>query len=222
MYASWRCRESKVEPLVRLTAVAAPLIRPNVDTDAIIPSREMKAVSKTGLAEGLFAGWRYLTPGGRDANPDFVLNQPQYAGVKILLGGENFGCGSSREHAVWALHEFGFRAIIAPSFSPIFRNNCVRNGIAPLVLPAPQVAALAHAVAADPQGKPLTIDVAARLVIDADGNRYAFEIGEEAREMLLEGADVIDLTLKLSRDIAAFRARDREARPWAHLDSGRS
>ncbi|MDZ4374483.1 MAG: 3-isopropylmalate dehydratase small subunit, partial [Phenylobacterium sp.] len=121
-----------MDPLVTVTAVAAPLLRANVDTDAIIPSREMRTVSKTGLADGLFAGWRYTEVGGREPNPAFALNQPAYADAAILLGGPNFGCGSSREHAVWALHEFGFRAVIAPSFSPIFQNNCVRNGIAPV------------------------------------------------------------------------------------------
>ena len=129
-----------------LTAVAAPLLRANVDTDAIIPSREMKSVSKTGLAAGLFAGWRYTQIGGREPDPDFVLNQPAYAGAQVLLAGENFGCGSSREHAVWALLEFGIRAIIAPSFAPIFRMNCVRNGILPVCLPAATIAALAESV----------------------------------------------------------------------------
>src|SRR5690349_19777158 len=141
-----------MEPLVTLTAVAAPLLRANVDTDAIIPSREMRTVSKSGLADGLFAGWRYTAVGGRDPNPDFPLNQPVYAGARILLGGENFGCGSSREHAVWALHEYGFRAVIAPSFSPIFQNNCVRNGVAPVELPAASIEAIADYVGEDPQG----------------------------------------------------------------------
>ena len=127
-----------------LTAVAAPLLRANVDTDAIIPSREMKTVSKTGLAAGLFAGWRYTQIGGREPDSDFVLNQPAYAGAQVLLAGENFGCGSSSEHAVWALLEFGIRAIAAPSFAPIFRMNCVRNGILPVCLPAATIAALAE------------------------------------------------------------------------------
>jgi 3-isopropylmalate/(R)-2-methylmalate dehydratase small subunit len=129
-----------MEPVRLLTAVAAPLLRANIDTDTIIPSREMKSVAKTGLAAGLFAGWRYTAIGGREPNPEFVLNQPAYAGTRILLGGENFGCGSSREHAVWALHEYGIRAVIAPSFAPIFFGNCVRNGIVPVVLPAAQIA----------------------------------------------------------------------------------
>ncbi len=142
-----------------LTGVAAPLLRANVDTDAIIPSREMKSVSKHGLADGLFAGWRYLAIGGREPDPGFVLNQPAYAGTSILLAGENFGCGSSREHAVWALDEYGIRAVIAPSFAPIFQGNCVRNGLLPVRLDAGAVARLAEAVAPDPQHRPVTVDL---------------------------------------------------------------
>ena len=123
-----------MEKFTTLTAIAAPLLRINIDTDAIIPSREMKRVSKDGLAEGLFAGWRYQTPGSREENPDFILNQAPYRQARILLSGINFGCGSSREHAVWALHEWGIRAVIAPSFGSIFQGNCVRNGIVPVVL----------------------------------------------------------------------------------------
>lgn len=205
-----------MEKFETLTAVAAPLIRANVDTDAIIPSREMKAVSKTGLADGLFAGWRYTEIGGREPNPDFVLNRPDYAGARILLGGENFGCGSSREHAVWALAEYGFRAVIAPSFSPIFYGNCVRNGIVPVRLPAEAVAALAAAVERDPAGMQLTVDLERRKVTSPDGQAYGFPIEAEAREMLLEGLDAIDLTLKQRAAIEDFLARDRAARPWIY------
>jgi 3-isopropylmalate/(R)-2-methylmalate dehydratase small subunit len=206
-----------MERFETLTAVAAPLIRANIDTDAIIPSREMKSVSKTGLADGLFAGWRYTQIGGREPNREFVLNRPEYAGTRILLGGENFGCGSSREHAVWALHEYGIRAVIAPSFSPIFYGNCVRNGIVPVRLPASAIAQLAAAVARDPARLQPTVDLLAREVISPDGTRYAFEIETEAREMLLEGLDAIDLTLKQRAIIEAFRSRDREQRPWIYL-----
>lgn len=204
-----------MEPFRSLRAVAAPILRANVDTDAIIPSREMKSVSKTGLAEGLFAGWRYTSIGGRDPNPDFVLNQVAYAGTKILLGGENFGCGSSREHAVWALHEYGIRVVIAPSFSPIFRGNCVRNGIVPVTLSAESVATLAEFVAPDPQARQLEVDLEACEVRTA-GGKQAFELESEAREMLLEGLDGIDLTLKHRADIEAFVARDRLERPWIY------
>lgn len=204
-----------MEPFRALRAVAAPILRANVDTDAIIPSREMKSVSKTGLAEGLFAGWRYTAIGGRDPNPDFVLNQPAYTGTKILLGGENFGCGSSREHAVWALHEYGIRVVIAPSFSPIFRGNCVRNGIVPVTLTSAQIAALAEFVAVDPAACQLEVDLEAQEVRVGD-SIHRFELESEAREMLLEGLDGIDLTLKHRADIDAFVARDRVQRPWIY------
>jgi 3-isopropylmalate/(R)-2-methylmalate dehydratase small subunit len=199
-----------------LTAVAAPLLRANVDTDAIIPSREMKSVSRHGLADGLFAGWRYTTIGGRDPDPRFVLNQPAYAGTRILLAGDNFGCGSSREHAVWALLEYGIRAVIAPSFAPIFHGNCVRNGILPLRLEAASIARLAEAVAPDPQRHTLTVDLV-RQRVSGPGVDYGFEIAREDREMLLEGLDAIDLTLKHAAAIDAFQARDRAQRPWIYL-----
>ncbi len=204
-------------PLTRLTAVAAPLIRPNVDTDAIIPSREIKAVSKLGLADGLFAGWRYTELGGRDPDPGFVLNDPAYAGARILLGGENFGCGSSREHAVWALVEYGFRVVVAPSFNPIFQNNCVRNGIAPTPAPLRWIEDLAAAIAADPQRRRLTLDLAAQTLTGPSGEPMRFKIGAEAKEMLLHGLDAIDLTLRRRSEIEAFRTADRQRRPWAYL-----
>jgi len=200
-----------------LTAVAAPLIRANVDTDAIIPSREMKSVSKHGLAEGLFAGWRYTTIGGREADPQFVLNQPAYSGTQILLSGENFGCGSSREHAVWALLEYGIRAVVAPSFAPIFHGNCVRNGILPVRLDAASIARLAEAVAPDPQRRVVTVDLVRQRVSGPGGLEFGFEIEREEREMLLEGLDAIDLTLKHRDAIDAFRDRDRVQRPWIYL-----
>jgi 3-isopropylmalate/(R)-2-methylmalate dehydratase small subunit len=206
-----------VKPFTVLTAVAAPLVRANVDTDAIIPSREMRTVSKTGLADGLFAGWRYREIGGRDPNPDFVLNDPTYAGARILVSGPNFGCGSSREHAVWALAEYGFRAVLAPSFSPIFRGNCVRNGVAPVELPGEAIERLAAAVAPDPQGRPVTVDLVNLLVTAPDGAATPFSMDAEAREMLLEGLDAIDLTLKRRGEIDAFRDRDRARRPWIYF-----
>jgi len=200
-----------------LTAVAAPLLRANVDTDAIIPSREMKSVSKHGLAEGLFAGWRYTTIGGRETDPQFVLNQPAYAGTQILLSGENFGCGSSREHAVWALLEYGIRAVVAPSFAPIFHGNCVRNGILPVRLEAASIARLADAMAPDPKRRLLTVDLVRQRVSGPAGLEFGFEIEREEREMLLEGLDAIDLTLKHRDAIDAFRDRDRAQRPWIYL-----
>lgn len=198
-------------PFTSLTAVAAPLIRDNIDTDAIIPSREMKSTGKTGLADGLFAAWRYATPGGRDPNPEFVLNQPAFAAAQIILGGANFGCGSSREHAVWALAEYGFRAVIAPSFAPIFAGNCIRNGIVPVTLAAEAVEEIGS------DGGLVSVDLERMRVSLADGRSWSFEIGAEARAMLLEGLDAIDLTFKHRAEIAAFQAADRKARPWIYF-----
>jgi 3-isopropylmalate/(R)-2-methylmalate dehydratase small subunit len=200
------------EPVPFVSGPAAPLIRPNIDTDQIIPSREMKSVGKTGLADGLFAGWRYAAPGSREPNRDFVLNDPRFAHAPILLGGPNFGCGSSREHAVWALHEYGVRAVIAPSFAPIFRGNCVRNGIIPVVLPLEAVEAIAAS------GAPVAVDLIAQTVTCAERG-YRFEIDPSAKAMLAEGLDAIDLTLKHRDAIAAWQARDRAARPWAYLEA---
>lgn len=204
------------EPVRQLIAVAAPLIRANVDTDAIIPSREMTTVSKTGLADGLFAGWRYTAIGSREPNPSFVLNQIAYAKAQILLGGENFGCGSSREHAVWALHEFGIRAVIAPSFAPIFFGNCVRNGIVPVRLAAVAIQDIASWVGIDPQAHRVKVDVEALQVAAGEGVNWRFELDTESREMLLEGLDAIDLTLRNKPDIDAFLERDRIVRPWIY------
>ena len=192
-----------------LTSVAVPFVRDNVDTDAIIPSREMKSVSKKGLAEGLFAGLRYTEIGGRDPAPNFILNNPAYANARILLAGKNFGCGSSREHAVWALAEYGFRAIIAPSFNPIFRANCVRNGIVPIELEPSSFVSL--------DVQPLTIDRSRQVVVTSLGHSRHFEIEAEAKQMLLEGLDAIDLTNLMSDRIGAFVGRDRKERPWVYL-----
>jgi len=200
------------------TGVAAALLRSNVDTDAIIPSREMKTVSKTGLSAGLFAGWRYLDAAARTPNPEFILNRPEQRGSTILLSGLNFGCGSSREHAVWALQEYGIRAIVAPSFGAIFAGNCVRNGILPVVLPEAQITELAESVAAAPQRRQLTIDLEECQLTDASGSCYAFSLPQSQREMLLKGLDPIALTLKACALIDAFQARDRIARPWIYLD----
>ena len=206
-----------MEKFTTLKAIAAPLLRINVDTDAIIPSREMKRVSKQGLSEGMFAGWRYRDPGSREENPDFVLNQTPYRQARILLSGQNFGCGSSREHAVWALAEWGIRCIIAPSFGAIFYGNCVRNGILPVVLDNELVESLAAQVEANPAKNLVTVDLVQRSVTAPDGGSHPFEIADGDREMLLEGLDSIALTLKSDEAILAFRERDRAARPWIYL-----
>ena len=195
--------------------VAAPILRGNVDTDAIIPSREMKRVSKLGLGEGLFAGWRYREVGGRDINPDFVLNRPEYSDCSILLSGPNFGCGSSREHAVWALKEFGVRSVIAPSFGAIFANNCSRNGLLPLVLDEASIATMATWVEVDPQSNRILIDLPGQRVM-ANEQEYLFEIEAGARRMLVEGLDAIALTQTRWEVIEAFHRERRNKRPWLY------
>ncbi|OCC23566.1 3-isopropylmalate dehydratase small subunit [Croceicoccus estronivorus] len=205
-----------MEPFTTLTATAAPLLRDDIDTDAIIPSREMRSPSGQGLAEGLFAGWRYKAIGSRDPNPDFVLNQPVYAGARILLTGANVGCGSSREHAVWALAQYGIRAVIAPSFNPIFRGNCIANGVVPVSLPMETVSTLASALEAAGQPE-LTVDLEQQLVVLPDGQQWSFDIEPEVREALMLGLDPIDLTLRYRSRIQDFRATDHDARPWIYF-----
>lgn len=206
-----------MEKFTRLTAIAAPLLRINIDTDAIIPSREMKRVSRQGLSEGLFAGWRYQNPGSRAENPEFILNREPYRKAQILLSGLNFGCGSSREHAVWALHEWGIRAIIAPSFGSIFQGNCVRNGIVPVILDNAVVEALAKKIEADPDKFRVTVDLTTCVVSTPDGGSCPFNIPAADREMLLEGLDSIAVTLKRDAEILTYRDRDRLRRPWIYL-----
>ncbi|MEE4184850.1 MAG: 3-isopropylmalate dehydratase small subunit [Gammaproteobacteria bacterium] len=206
-----------MEKFTSLTAIAAPLLRMNIDTDVIIPSREMKRVSKEGLSEGMFANWRYTEPGGRIENPDFVLNQEPYRRAQILLSGDNFGCGSSREHAVWALAEWGIRAIITPGFGNIFYSNCVRNGILPVRLPEATVQELADQVTTDPEQHRVTVDLTDCAVTGPDGRRYPFEIAPADREMLLEGLDAIAVTQRRDADILDFQRRDRSIRPWIYL-----
>ncbi len=197
-------------PFTTLTSIAMPLIRDNVDTDMIIPSREMKSTGKTGLAAGLFAPWRYRDVDARMADPDFVLNDPVYANAQILLAGKNFGCGSSREHAVWALAEYGFRCIIAESFAPIFHGNCIRNGILPITCGRP-VDPLFH-------GQIMTINLPDQHM-SIPGRYRPFHIDDESRAMLIEGLDVIDLTLKHAAAIQAWQASDRQARPWVYINT---
>ena len=194
-------------PFTRLTGVAAPLLIDHIDTDTIIPSREMRSTGRTGLAAGLFAPWRYTDADSRTENPAFILNQPAFRDAPILLGGSNFGCGSSREHAVWALAEHGIRAIVAVSFAPIFAGNCVLNGIVPAALPATAIAALAGA------GGLLVIDLPA-MTVQGDGGTYPFTLAQDDRQMLLHGLDAIALTLRYAPELAAWREADRAARPW--------
>lgn len=210
-----------MEKFRQLTAIAAPILRINIDTDIIIPSREMKRVSKEGLGEGAFAGWRYKSPDSREENPEFILNQAPYRDAQIILAGANFGCGSSREHAVWALADFGIRCVIAPSFGSIFQGNCVRNGILPVELPDEDVRALAAEVEPDPAANRLHVDLVECTVTAPSGTVYRFDIGPGDREMLLEGLDAIAVTMKRDEAILEFQARDRLRRPWIYLPAGR-
>ncbi len=202
------------EPLITHSGIAAVLMHDNVDTDQIIPSREMKTVSRAGLENSLFAGWRYTEPGGRDPVPDFVLNRPEQAGTTILISGENFGCGSSREHAAWALVQYGIRVIIAKSFGEIFYGNCLRNGILPVVLESGQVDALASV----PSAAMVSVDLPNQTV-SCDQLRdwqATFEIGAYPKRLLAEGLNPIGLTLTVRDQIEAFFERDAQRRPWVY------
>jgi 3-isopropylmalate/(R)-2-methylmalate dehydratase small subunit len=199
------------------SGVAAPIVRNNIDTDSIIPSVEMKRVSKKGLSGGLFAGWRYTDRIARYPNPDFILNQDAYHGASILLSGRNFGCGSSREHAVWALDEFGIRAIIAPSFGAIFYANCIANGLLPISIPAEVIAQLTDFVEHDPQKNHLLIDLQHRSVSCPPDHVFNFDISDSDAEMLLNGWDPVTLTLHYDREIESFTQKDKKIRPWIYL-----
>ena len=200
--------------------LVCPLDRENVDTDAIIPKQFLKSIRKTGFGPNLFDEWRYLDhgepgqdPATRKANPDFVLNQPRYAGASILLTRKNFGCGSSREHAPWALDHYGFRAVIAPSYADIFFNNCFKNGLLPIVLSESQVAQLFDAVNAFP-GYQLSIDLERQVVIKPQGEELPFEVQAFRKYCLINGFDDIGLTLRHSEKIKAFEAQRLATKPW--------
>jgi 3-isopropylmalate/(R)-2-methylmalate dehydratase small subunit len=205
-----------MDPFKSITSIAAPLLRINVDTDAIIPSREMKRVSKEGLADGLFAGWRYQLADSRQPNPDFILNQSPYDQAKVLVTGRNFGCGSSREHAVWALKEWGIRVIIAPSFGSIFQLNCIRNGVLPVILDEKAVEEITASLLADPMNSHITVNLQSKQ-LSMKGRDWRFDISDRDRQMLMEGLDLIALTLKDESAIEAFERADYLKRGWAHL-----
>jgi 3-isopropylmalate/(R)-2-methylmalate dehydratase small subunit len=185
-----------MQPFVKVTGVVAPLDRVNVDTDQIIPKQFLKAVVRTGLGKGLFFDWR--------KDPDFVLNRPRYREAKILVARANFGCGSSREHAPWALADFGFRAVIAPSFADIFRNNSLKNGFLPVILKEKEVEAIFQAIEGHEEAYELTIDLTKQTVSDSAGWSARFEIGEFQKKCLLEGLDDVGLTLMREKEIAAY------------------
>ena len=202
----------------------APLDRANVDTDAIIPKQFLKSIHRTGFGPNLFDDWRYLDAGGLDVdnatrriNPDFLLNQPRYAGAEILLARENFGCGSSREHAVWALSDAGFRVVLAPSFADIFFNNCFKNGVLPIVLPAAVMDRLFAATLATP-GYRLTVDLEAQTITTPSGETISFEVDAFRRHCLLNGLDDIGLTLQRAERIRAYEARRGQEAPWLFAD----
>ena len=202
------------------TGLVAPMDRENVDTDAIIPKQFLKSIRKTGFGPNLFDAWRYLDPGepgqdplSRKPNPDFVLNQPRYKGASVLLARKNFGCGSSREHAPWALDQFGFRAIIAPSYADIFFNNSFKNGLLPIVLSDAQVAALFNEALAFP-GYELTIDLERQVIVKTQGEEIPFNVEPFRKYCLINGLDDIGLTLRHSDKIKTFEAERLATKPW--------
>jgi len=200
-----------MQKFTTLTGVAAPLPMINVDTDKIIPKQYLKTIERTGLGKALFDELRYNADGSE--KPEFVLNQPAYRKAEILVAGENFGCGSSREHAPWALLDFGIRAVIAPSFADIFHSNCFKNGILPIALPAETVAQLMDDARKGSNAR-LTIDLANQTIIRPDGQVVHFEIDQFRKHCLLDGLDDIGLTLKKESAIAKFEDRRKQAQPW--------
>ncbi|MCF7528718.1 3-isopropylmalate dehydratase small subunit [Neisseria lisongii] len=209
-----------MKAFTQITALVAPLDRSNVDTDAIIPKQFLKSIKRSGFGPNAFDEWRYLDHGEpgmdnskRPLNPDFSLNQPRYQGAQILLTRKNFGCGSSREHAPWALDDYGFRAVIAPSFADIFFNNCYKNGLLPIVLSEEEVEQLFKETEAA-EGYSLAIDLAAQTVTTPSGDVFRFDITEHRKHCLLNGLDEIGLTLQHADEIKAFEENRRQAQPW--------
>jgi 3-isopropylmalate/(R)-2-methylmalate dehydratase small subunit len=207
-----------MEALVRVTGIAAPMMRINVDTDQIIPALFLGGTDAKGYGKHLFAGWRFLADGA--PNPAFILNQEPYTRAQILLADRNFGCGSSRERAPKALREFGFRAVIAPSFGGIFFNNCYRNGIAPVELPIQCVRAIVEEIEASNGFGEVTVDLAEKFVTSPTGQRFTFDAPETLRQMLLQGVDEISLTLGRMQQINNHREQDKLRRPWAYPPIG--
>ena len=209
-----------MDKFITLDGLVAPLDRANVDTDAIIPKQFLKSIKRSGFGPNAFDEWRYMDHGepGQDnslrpKNPNFVLNQARYQGASILLTRSNFGCGSSREHAPWALHDFGFRAILAESYADIFFNNCFKNGLLPIVLPKAEIDAL-FGLAEHTPGYRLTVDLPGQRVVRPDGHAIPFAIDAFRKECLLNGWDDIGLTLRHAEKIREFEARRRTEQPW--------
>ncbi|RDH84854.1 MAG: 3-isopropylmalate dehydratase small subunit [endosymbiont of Galathealinum brachiosum] len=209
-----------MEKFIKVTGIVAPMDRPNVDTDAIIPKQFLKSIKRSGFGPNAFDDWRYLDPGAPDIdnstrriNPEFVLNQSPYDKATILIARENFGCGSSREHAVWALDDYGFRAVIAPSFADIFFNNSFKNGMLPIVLDAEIVEDLFNKVASK-SGYELTVDLQKQKVITEEGEEYPFEVDAFRKHCLLNGLDDISLTLQHESEIKAYEEKTKQSAPW--------
>ena len=209
-----------MKAFTKITAIVAPLDRSNVDTDAVIPKQFLKSIKRSGFGPGAFDEWRYLDHGEpgmdnskRPLNPDFSLNQPRYQGAQILLTRKNFGCGSSREHAPWALDDYGFRAVIAPSFADIFFNNCYKNGLLPIVLTEEQVDQLFKEVEAN-EGYQLSIDLAEQTLTTPSGETFKFDITEHRKHCLLNGLGEIGLTLQHADEIRDFEEKRRQSQPW--------
>lgn len=215
-----------MKPYTTEQGIVAPLDRSNVDTDLIIPKQFLKSIKRTGFGDNLFDELRYLDEGflGQDINkrpknPDFVLNQARYAGASILLARKNFGCGSSREHAPWALEEYGFRTVIAPSFADIFYNNCFKNGMLPVILSEKDVDDLFNECFVN-IGYQLTVDLENQKVISPSGKEYSFEVDAFRKHCLLNGLDDIGLTLQHADDIKAFEEKAKQERPWVFKELG--
>lgn len=209
-----------MEKFEKITGLVAPMDRANVDTDAIIPKQFLKSIKRSGFGPNLFDEWRYLDHGepgkdnsGRPLNPDFVLNQPRYQGASVLLGRENFGCGSSREHAPWALLDYGFRVVIAPSFADIFYNNCFKNSILPIIVSKQELDDLMTEIAGN-EGVEFEIDLENQQISTAAGTVINFEIDAFRKENLLKGLDDIGLTMQNIDKISAFEQRQKQAMPW--------
>ena len=202
-----------MEPFTTLTGLVAPVDRVNVNTDEITPARFLKSIRRSGFEAALFANWRYFDNKAQTPNPDFVLNQPRYQGATILLAEDNFGCGSSREHAPWAIHDYGFRCLIAPSFADIFYNNCFNNGMLPVTFERPVIRELFAEVEAN-EGYTLHVDLAAQTVTTPSGRVLHFEIDPFRKNALLQGLDNIGWTLSHSDEIAAYEQRRKQEAPW--------
>ena len=202
-----------MQPFQTLTAKAAKLDQVNVDTDQIIPKQFLKKIERTGFGIHLFHDWRFLDDAGQKLNPDFILNQSRYQGAQILVAGDNFGCGSSREHAPWALDDYGFRAVIAPSYADIFYNNCFKNGLLPVILSEEQVEILFQEMEAS-EGYQLSIDLPSQTVTTDSGHQFSFELDQFRKECLLNGLDEIGLTLQHKDEIKEYETRRAAQHPW--------